>query len=124
MSQAEDSFNGIEVQPKLVCPYPFYALAINANCDVSICCNDWAHRTVVGNIMQERLIDIWNGERLRNFRLMHLKGMRCNNPACVDCSCLELLPDNIDMYRTEIINRIISHVGNGIYNDVRFALYA
>lgn len=105
-----DSYQGIEKQSRIVCPYPFYALAINANCDVSICCNDWAHRTVIGNIKKEKLIDIWNGERLKKFRLNHLMGKRQTNPACADCSCMELLPDNIDAFREIIIERLTKNV--------------
>ena len=108
LDQDEESFNDVNRVAKIVCPYPFYALAVNAIGTVSICCNDWAHRTVVGDISKERLIDIWNGEQLMNFRRMHLEGLRRNNPACADCSCVELLPDNIDNFREDILRRILT----------------
>ncbi len=106
LEQECDSYHGVAKQSKIVCPYPFYSLAVNANCDVSVCCSDWAHRTVVGNIRHERLTDIWNGERLREFRLMHLMGKRATNTACANCSYLEFLPDNIDEFRLEIAKKI------------------
>ena len=69
-------------QGKKACPYPFYSLVIKANGDVVACCVDWNKHTAVGNIHRERFSEIWNGERLRNFRRMHLEGRRHENASC------------------------------------------
>lgn len=68
-----------------VCPSPFKNLAVNFNGQVSVCCVDWSLGTIVGDASRERLVDIWNGEPMRRFRLTHLRGERESIPACDGC---------------------------------------
>lgn len=91
---------------KEVCPYPFYTLAVNFDGRVSICCVDWSMSTLVGDLRTESLSALWNGERLFEFRRMHLTGERKLNPACADCFALNGLPDNIDPYAGEILAKL------------------
>lgn len=65
---------------KNVCPLPFFSLSINFNGQVSICCIDWAMLTTVGDLSKESLYDLWHGERLYEFRKMHLSGNRKKTP--------------------------------------------
>ena len=41
---------------------------ISANGDVLLCCRDWNHEAVVGNVKEEGLREIWIGERLRRYQ--------------------------------------------------------
>lgn len=72
-----------------VCNEPFKGLAINSDGTVSVCCVDWSHGTLVGDVKIERLIDIWNGEKLAHFRMQHLQGKRHLIKACADCQYLK-----------------------------------
>jgi len=101
--QSETAFAGDKLVDKSVCPLTLYALAINCDGSVSICCCDWAHQTIVGNLHQESLQDIWNGERLYNFRMLHLQGSRKENAACRDCILMKSSPDNVDEDTKQII---------------------
>ncbi len=101
-----DTYDGLPLTPKLVCPYPFYTLAVNFDGSVSLCCADWAHDTVVGNAATESLRQIWEGERLYEFRKMMLEGRRNSNRACGDCHYIQVAPDNIDAHRGELLERI------------------
>ena len=83
-------------RPKIVCPYPFYQLAVKANGEVTVCCADWANELSVGNVNRESLRDIWNGEHLRNLQQMHLDGRRGELAPCRDCNVLHTCPDDID----------------------------
>ena len=80
---------GIDYQSKLnsieVCPQPFKGLAVNFDGTVSICCVDWSHGTLVGDTKKESIVDIWFGQKLREFRLMHLRKERNKISACADC---------------------------------------
>ncbi len=49
-----------------VCPKPLDFLYVRDNGDVTPCC-DLPH-SVVGNVMRERLLDIWNGAAVARFR--------------------------------------------------------
>lgn len=101
-----DTYDGLPLTSKDVCVYPFYVLAINSNGSVSLCGNDWSHNTVVGNVNDESLLNIWNGDRLFEFRKMMLEARRRENLACGDCYYLQIVPDNIDEYRHAILENL------------------
>jgi radical SAM protein with 4Fe4S-binding SPASM domain len=82
---------------RVVCPYPFYSLAVNFDGSVSVCCADWSHGTVVGNVCTTALIDIWNGSAMRQLREIHLAGRRFENTACANCQTMQGLPDDSDL---------------------------
>jgi len=90
-----------------VCPYPFYSLSINSDGSVSVCFLDWAHRLILGNLSEQSFESIWNGEKLKLVRLLHLHGQRAEMVICAKCGQLTHgAPDNIDAYAEEIIARM------------------
>ena len=82
---------------RIACPFPFYTLAVNANGIVSPCPDDWTLKAQVGDANVETLTDIWNGEKMRAFRLLHLRGDRRQNPACCNCGCVAGVPEDTDL---------------------------
>ena len=104
--QSETAFAGDKLIDKMVCPLTLYALAINSDGTVSICCCDWAHKTLVGDLTGESLLEVWHGQRLKEFRLLHLRGMRQENPACRDCILMKSAPDNVDADADKIIQAL------------------
>jgi radical SAM protein with 4Fe4S-binding SPASM domain len=95
-----------EIEPVEVCPYCHYHLTINANADVTPCFTDWKHLNLLGNAKTESIVDIWNGEKLKQFRINNLKGIKAD----ICKSCGQLIwgqPDNLDPFREEIIRRLI-----------------
>ncbi|MBK1709323.1 radical SAM protein [Marichromatium gracile] len=93
------------------CPYIFYAFSINADGLASACFLDWGRKLVVGDARRESLRAIWNGERLNALRLQHLEGRRREHPVCGSCGQLtHCLPDNIDPYRAELLERLRAHL--------------
>ena len=101
----ESAFAAAPDTARKVCSEPFLKLVINFNGEVSVCCADWRMATIVGNVAEESLIDIWNGERLRDFRLKHLEGRRDEIEACRDCSYVLTLPEdnNLDAFAADLI---------------------
>jgi radical SAM protein with 4Fe4S-binding SPASM domain len=85
------------VMSRTVCPLPFYSLAINIDGSVSACCVDWSHSIVVGNVNSESLLDIWQGDRLRKFRLDQLTGREHANPVCACCDYVNGLPQTSNL---------------------------
>lgn len=102
----QESFDGVPLVPKIVCPWPFYTFTINFNGKITVCNEDFAYTTVVGDVNTETLINIWNGDRFFDFRKMLLEGRRRENPSCNNCYYLQCLPDNIDNERAEILKRM------------------
>ena len=82
---------------RVACPFPFYMLAVNASGVVSPCTDDWTHKAAVGDANSESLRAIWDGPRLRSFRLMHLSGNRGRNAACGPCHCVQGIPEDSDL---------------------------
>jgi len=68
------------------CYYPSYALYIDWNGDVLLCCQDSYNRTIIiGNIEKRTLLDIWKDETFLKFRKPLKEGNRCKAP-CSNCS--------------------------------------
>jgi radical SAM protein with 4Fe4S-binding SPASM domain len=98
---------GQELKDIKVCSYIFYGLVINSNGTVSLCCQDWKHELIVGDLKMERFRDIWNGEKLKKYQVMHLEGKKDQIPMCKNCGQLALgMPDDIDQYAEEILGRV------------------
>lgn len=81
---------------KEVCPFPFFNLIIHSSGHVSVCCVDWEKKTSVGNIFEQSLKEIWNGQPLRDFQRMQIERRRSENEACRNCTFLFTHPDNLD----------------------------
>ena len=102
------SFDGTPVVDKIVCPLTLYMLAVNSNGDISICNDDFAHYHQIGDANKQSMLEIWNSDKLKHFRLMHLRGERNKNAACGPCDYVRHLPDNIDSDLEVIKERIIN----------------
>lgn len=81
---------------KKICTTPFLSLNVKHNGDACICIVDWNKGTKVGNISSQSLKEIWLGDRLRDFRRMHIEGRKNENESCCNCRFMCANPDNID----------------------------
>ena len=89
------------------CPYIFYSIAINSDGLVSLCFLDWNRQLLLGDLRKENLVDIWNSKLLRDYRIWHLSFGRKILRSCENCKQLVYgLPDDIDAYAKEIMERI------------------
>lgn len=66
------------------------ALAINWDGTVSVCCIDFYHRGILGNLRESTINKIWKGEKLKGIRVAHLDGKFKSVPVCSDCRGLWL----------------------------------
>ena len=94
----EKDIQAIIKKKRNVCAYPFYSLTINADGSVVACCVDWSRKTILGNINEQTLYEIWNGPQANELRKLHLCGERQKNEACRYCEYLYSQPieDNLD----------------------------
>jgi radical SAM protein with 4Fe4S-binding SPASM domain len=100
-SDVYDWRNGIkrlENKELKVCPDPFSRFAVNFDGTVSVCCVDWSHGTLVGDLNNETFSDVWNGKKLKEFRLLHLAGKRSEIGPCKNCDYIKdkKVSENID----------------------------
>lgn len=82
---------------KKTCSNPFRRLVVAHNGNVLLCCMDWKQQFVAGNVHEERLWEIWAGERLTAARRM-LQEKRREFTPCRGCDMgagarAGLLPD-------------------------------
>ena len=68
------------------CYYPHYALYIDWNGDILLCCQDMYNRTIVfGNIKEKPIIEIWKDKRFNEFREKLKNSDRSLSP-CSSCT--------------------------------------
>ena len=74
------------LSPKTMpCSRPFKYVYFLHNGDVSTCCWDFDDEFVVGNILEDNLMNIWNGPVAEEFREKHLDPDKMDIQTCIDC---------------------------------------
>lgn len=68
-----------------LCPFPWNALVVFWNGDILPCTQDFFGRSVVGNVKDSSLLDIWNGERMVDLREKLAHRSITDLPACQRC---------------------------------------
>lgn len=59
-----------KIVPKNECPWLYYSLTIQVSGNVVPCCRDARGNYIMGNILEQDLMEIWNGEKFKKFRNM------------------------------------------------------
>ena len=67
-----------------ICNHPFYLMLINPDGSVYPCCT-FQTPPSMGNVMEENLNDIWNGQRFNAFRRAMLNGVDSAGEECREC---------------------------------------
>lgn len=70
-------------QNSMVCPLPFYTMLISTNGQVAPCCSPIKK---IGNIFEESIYEIWNGNVLKNLRIDFLNKKWQEIPICQRCN--------------------------------------
>ena len=100
----ERGIYGQDIKDQEICPYPFYSISVNSDGQVSLCFIDWAKKLILGDTNTQSLYEIWNGERLKDYRLMFLNKQRSSHPTCGNCGQLSHgCIDNIDLYADDLL---------------------
>ena len=75
------------INPKLrdPCPLLFTNLLVNWDGKVTCCCVDFNEDLIVGDLNKESLLDIWNGEKMKHFRKLHIEKRFDEMPLCGKC---------------------------------------
>jgi radical SAM protein with 4Fe4S-binding SPASM domain len=90
-----------------VCPQIFTVLAIKCDGSVSPCSVDWDNDRALGNIHDETLFRMWNGQALRELRLGHLENGRKKFAGCSSCGLPKYsCTDDLEPYADELAKKI------------------
>lgn len=99
---------GHEHPPRMVCPLCFYMMGVLPNGDVKPC--DAIYKPVIlGNIYHQKLLAMWQGKELREFRTRQLLKKRCENKSCGVCCAPDDVShpeDALDEQATRILERL------------------
>ncbi|NBJ91323.1 radical SAM/SPASM domain-containing protein [Parablautia muri] len=68
-----------------LCLLPFRMMVIRPTGKVSLCCNDALGKYTLGDISQDKIIDIWNSTNYEQIRQEMLKNRRKNLKLCKNC---------------------------------------
>lgn len=73
-----------------VCKHPWMTMTIKSNGEAAMCMEDFNNEIILGDATRETLIDIWNGEKYRDFRRKHIWGdsqFRCSQHCDMNLLC-------------------------------------
>jgi radical SAM protein with 4Fe4S-binding SPASM domain len=79
---------GIQPPPSPIahpCYYPFSHAMIDWNGDLLLCSNDWGRARVIGNVMTQRIDELWMSDVMLEIRRKLMAGDRGDKP-CATCS--------------------------------------
>lgn len=102
-----EGLHGHQIRDVNICPFPFYSFVINPDGEVTVCCNDWKRGISVGNVLKEKVKDIWGGEKYRSFLTgMLRKGRVKNHTTCATCEYPMFdSVDNLDPFRDMLVKK-------------------
>ena len=78
------SQNGNQVMNAKVCPQPFFMMQINPDGNAVPCCS-METAFVMGNCLENSLLDIWHSNKLKKFQCQLLKNKKHLNVVCDGC---------------------------------------
>ncbi|WDC83284.1 radical SAM protein [Caloramator sp. mosi_1] len=98
--------NGTLIIDTQICPQPFYMMQINPDGCVVPCCS-MSYPLVIGNILEEKIAQIWNGKKFNEFRRNMLEGVKNASNVCSECSLYKYgtyKEDVLDSYAEQLKN--------------------
>ncbi|MFX1383569.1 MAG: radical SAM/SPASM domain-containing protein [Promethearchaeota archaeon] len=85
------------------CDFPFRNIYFTYDGKVTLCCRDYDGDLIVGDLKEESLIDIWNGENSEDIRKQHLNLKKLTIDACKRCY-------GAHFFAIEIVNDFIHYL--------------
>lgn len=82
----ELNYRPLGSDPTHVCDLLYHKMYILHSGDAVLCCMDWRRTVIVGNVKEQTLRQIWNGERYRHYRRLHEEGRVGELDLCSTCS--------------------------------------
>jgi radical SAM protein with 4Fe4S-binding SPASM domain len=68
------------------CDRPLDSAFISSNGDVIICCRDWKHNNVIGNIYESTLGNIWSGSEMKRIQQLVIRQQFSEIECCKNCT--------------------------------------
>jgi radical SAM protein with 4Fe4S-binding SPASM domain len=102
------------------CAKPFRELSIRWNGDVAICCEDWFGQYKCGNVIKDRIADIWNGEEFMSARRYLYHKNRGGLKPCHVCDARSYRPGLLpDKFGKKVLRKPNEHDAYVVMNAAR-----
>jgi radical SAM protein with 4Fe4S-binding SPASM domain len=89
------------------CPFIFMYMHFNCDGTVSPCTLDWPRKVVIGNVNDESVKDIWEGNALRELQVAMLAGKRQCINLCNNCSApMVCVEEDLDSHVDKVVKAI------------------
>jgi hypothetical protein len=75
----------VDQEDKLYCPYLWQRLTVTATGLVPLCISDWDLDISIGDLNNNTIEEMWRGERMKEFRRIHLGNRRLELKPCQKC---------------------------------------
>ena len=85
---------GCQTASKIPCAFLWSTPSVLWDGRVSACCRDFHGELIMGNVLEESLLDIWHGEKYESLRRKHLSGDVSDVPLCNECFSAGTLSDS------------------------------
>ena len=69
----------------IACTWPFVSLFLDADLRAFLCCSDYKHEIIMGDLRKESIMQIWKGAKYQEVRRMMLASGRMENDLCRKC---------------------------------------
>lgn len=106
MNLSENNILGNKIKEIKVCHFPFYSIYVDKSGIVFPCCHMYGNIDI-GNINEESLDYIWNGNRLKNLRINLLTKHIQNTHICSTCTNAKSYSNQYD-YLDDDTDRILN----------------
>jgi len=87
---------GLEVSEVKVCPQPFFHLQVNPD-GKAVSCYSVTYPAIMGDCNKQTLLEIWNGDKLQQFRKKMFDGRKNVCKLCANCNIIKhrLFPEDV-----------------------------
>ncbi|MBU1136623.1 MAG: radical SAM protein [Nanoarchaeota archaeon] len=82
----KESFHFNYKSKRKPCALIWQKMIVDWNGDVVLCADDWNHSTVLGNLKEQTIKEIWKGKKLKEIKEAHIKGEFWKVPVCSKCN--------------------------------------
>ncbi|NVJ90029.1 MAG: radical SAM protein [Methylocystaceae bacterium] len=92
---------------KNICPFTFMYLHFNCDGTTSPCTLDWPRKVVIGNVNEQSVKEIWDGDSLKQLRIAMLKDARSEINFCNNCSApMVCVDEDLDPHKEQVLEAL------------------
>jgi len=82
----KESFHFNSKSKRKPCSLIWQRMVVDWNGEVVLCCDDWNHSTILGNLKKQTIEEVWKGEKLKSIKEAHVKEEFWKVPICARCN--------------------------------------